>query len=192
MSRPRQYNRDEVLSKSTELFWEKGFEATSMNQVANRTGVNKYSIYNEFGNKEKLFLACIDYFLLNHCFVEEILSKEPLGLKNIEAFFEYKVRSFYSEVGRGCLIFNSLDERDTLGKSANVKIDDFISKIKVLFHHCLNAAQERKEISKNKDCEALANYLLCFTFGLVNLGMRKMNKQELSKTIELALLVIRN
>ena len=75
----------------------KGFEATSMNQVANRTGINKYSIYNEFGDKEKLFLACIDHFLLNYCFVEEILSKEPLGLKNIEAFFEYKVRSFYSE-----------------------------------------------------------------------------------------------
>ena len=110
MSRPRQYNRDKVLSKSVKLFWEKGFEATFMNQVANRTGVNKYSIYNEFGNKEKLFLACIDYFLHNHYFVEEILSKELLGLKNIEAFFEYKVRSFYSEAGKGCLIFNSLDE----------------------------------------------------------------------------------
>ena len=173
MSRPKQYNRDEVLSKSTELFWEKGFEATPMNQVANRTGINKYSIYNEFGNKDKLFLACIDYFLLNHCFVEEILSKEPLGLKNIETFFEYKVRSFYSEAGKGCLIFNSLDEKDTLSKSANVKIDNFISKVKVLFRHCLNAAQEKKEISRDKDCEALANYLSCFTFGLVNLRMKK-------------------
>ena len=192
MSRPRQYNRDEVLSKSTELFWEKGFEATSMNQVANQTGINKYSIYNEFGNKEKLFLACIDYFLLNHCFVEKILSKEPLGLKNIEAFFEYKVRSFYSVAGKGCLIFNSLDERDTLSKSANVKIDEFIFKIKVLFYHCLTAAQERKEISRDKDCKALANYLSCFTFGLVNLGMKKMNKKELRKIIGLALLIIKD
>ncbi len=192
MSRPRQYNRDEVLLKSTELFWEKGFEATSMNQVANRTGINKYSIYNEFGSKEKLFLACLDYFLLNYCFVEEILSKKPLGLKNIEAFFEYKVHSFYPEAGRGCLIFNSLDERDTLSKSANAKVDDFIFKMRVLFHRCLNAAQERKEINRDKDCEALADYLACFTFGMVNLGMKKMNKKELSKTIELALLIIRN
>ncbi|MBT8123845.1 MAG: TetR/AcrR family transcriptional regulator [Gammaproteobacteria bacterium] len=74
----------------------KSVEATSINQVVNRTGVNKYSIYNEFESKEKLFIACIDYFLLNHCFVEKILSKQPLQLKNIEAYFEYKVRSLYS------------------------------------------------------------------------------------------------
>jgi len=71
MNRPKQYDREEVLEKTTVLFWEKGFEATSMNDIVTRTGVQKFSIYNEFGDKEKLFLACMDHFLLNYCFVEE-------------------------------------------------------------------------------------------------------------------------
>ena len=53
MSRPREYDRDEVLEKTTNLFWEKGFEATSINEVVARTGLNKHSLYNEFGEKEK-------------------------------------------------------------------------------------------------------------------------------------------
>jgi TetR/AcrR family transcriptional repressor of nem operon len=60
MSRPKLYDRETVLEKATNLFWEKGFEASSLNELEARTGINKYSIYNEFGNKDKLFLACMD------------------------------------------------------------------------------------------------------------------------------------
>jgi len=88
MNRPRQYDREEVLAKTTNLFWERGFEATSMNDIVTRTGVQKFSIYNEFGDKEKLFLACIDHYIRNSSSVEEILAKKPLGLSKIEIFFE--------------------------------------------------------------------------------------------------------
>jgi len=192
MSRPKQYDREEVLAKTTDLFWEKGYEATSMSDVAERTGINKYSIYNEFGAKEKLFLACMDYFLLNYCFVEAILAKEPLGLKNIEAFFEYKMCSYGSQANNGCLIFNSVIEKDILSEAANLKVNVFISKMKTLFSNCLNAAQERKEISNNKDCKALANYLSCFTFGFVNLGMKGISKEELRKVADFSLLVVKS
>ena len=192
MNRPRQYDREEVLAKTTDLFWEKGFEATSMSDVADRTGINKYSIYNEFGDKGKLFLACIDHFLINYCFVEEILAKEPLGLRNIEAFFEYKVRDSDFQAKKGCLIFNSVNEKEILSEAANLKVNAFISKMKTLFNNCLNAAQERKEISNNKDCKALANYLSCFTFGFVNLGMQDISKKELTKIADFALSVVRS
>jgi len=192
MNRPRQYDREEVLAKTTDLFWEKGFEATSMSEVADRTGINKFSIYNEFGDKEKLFLACIDHFLLTSCFVEEILAKEPLGLRNIEAFFEYKVSATDYQANKGCLIFNSVAEKDILSEAANLKVNAFISKMKTLFNNCLNAAQERKEISNNKDCKALADYLSCFTFGFVNIGMKGISKKELRKIVDSALVVIRS
>jgi len=54
------------------------------------------------------------------------------------------------------------------------------------------AAQERKEISNNKDCKALANYLSCFTFGFVNLGMQDISKKELTKIADFALSVVRS
>jgi len=63
MNRPKQYDRDEVLEKATDLFWEKGFEATSMNEMVARANLNKHSLYSEFGDKEKLFIECIDHYI---------------------------------------------------------------------------------------------------------------------------------
>lgn len=87
MGGTRQYNREEILEKITDLFWEKGFEGISINEAVARTGVNKFSLYNEFGDKEKLFLSCIDHYISNSCdLLVKILSKKPLGLSNIKFF----------------------------------------------------------------------------------------------------------
>ena len=192
MSRPRQYDREEVLAKTTDLFWERGFEATSMNDVVARTNVNKYSLYNEFGDKEKLFLACIDHYICNSSSVEEILAKKPLGLSNIEIFFEERVRYATSKECKGCLIFNSVIENEILSEEINLKVNSCISKLKTFLYNCLQAAQERKEINKNKDCKALANYLACFIFGLVNIGMKETSKEEVREIADFALSVVKS
>jgi len=192
MNRPRQYDREEVLEKTTNLFWEKGFEATSMNEVVARTGLNKHSLYSEFGDKEKLFIDCIDYYSSNSSrFVRDILARKPLGLSNIEAFFENRVSYAASDDCKGCLIFNSVTEKETLSEEINLRIKSRVSKIKALFYNCLKAAQERKEISGDKDCKVLADYLTCFTCGLVNVGKNETNKKELRKMVDVALSTVR-
>ena len=192
MNRPKKYIRDEVLEKATLLFWRKGFEATSMSEMETKTGIKKFSLYNEFGNKNMLFLACIDHFIINYCQLEDILSKKPLGLTNIEAFFKYKISTYCSDNNRGCLIFNSFVEKDVISKEAALKVDEFLSKMKTLYLSCLKAAQKRKEISSNKDCDALADYMCNFTYGFVNLGMKKMSEKELNESVNLALKVIKD
>ena len=191
MNRPKQYVREEVLEKATSLFWVKGFEATSMSEMETKTGIKKFSPYNEFGNKSKLFLACIDHFLNNYCQMEEILSKKPLGLINIEAFFKYKISIYHSYGNKGCLVFNSVMEKEVISKEAALKVDEFLSKMKILYLNCLKAAQKKKEIN-NKNCDALADYMCNFTYGFVNLGMKRMNEKELNESVNLALKVIKD
>lgn len=193
MNRPRQYDREEILATTTNLFWEKGYEATSMNEIVAHTKVNKFSIYNEFGGKEELFQACIDYYMLNpSSFVREILSKKPLGLSNIEKFFDHKIRNASSQADKGCLIFNSVMESGVLNEKTNAQVNAIIIEMKRLFYRCLKAAQERKEIGSNKECKELANYLACFTFGLVNIGMKGANEKELRKMVGLTLSAVKN
>jgi len=193
MNRPREYDREEVLEKTTDLFWEKGFEATSMNEVVARTGLNKHSLYSEFGDKEKLFINCIDHYISNSSrFLSDILTRKPLGLSNIEAFFENRVSYAASEDCKGCLIFNSITEKETLSKEINLKIKSRITKIKAFFYNCLQAAQERKEISDDKNCKALADFLTCFTFGLVNIGKNETREKELRKIVNVALSAVKN
>ncbi len=194
MSRPKEYDREEVLAKITELFWEKGFEATSINEIVARTGLNKHSLYNEFGDKEKLFLLCIDEYV-NKSIKElgDILTKEPLGLSNIEAFFDNRVAYAASGTCKGCLLINSVTEKETLSEKINLKIISLLSNLnKVSFYNCLKAAQENDEISRDKNCEVLASYLTCFLFGLVNVGKNETRKSELRKIADAALLVVKN
>jgi len=193
MNRPREYDREEVLEKTTDLFWEKGFEATSMNEVVARTGLNKHSLYSEFGDKEKLFIDCIDYYISNSSrFLRDILTRKPLGLSNIETFFENRVSYAASEDCKGCLIVNSVTEKEILSEEINLKVKSFISKFKAFFYNCLKAAQERKEISGDKDCKALADYLVCFTCGLVNIGKNETKKKELREMVNVALSAVKN
>jgi len=192
MNRPRQYDRDEVLEKATDLFWEKGFEATSMNEMVARSSLNKHSLYSEFGDKEKLFIECIDYYISkSNRVVIDILTKKPLGLRNIEAFFDDRVNYAASEDCKGCLIVNSVTEKEILSKEINLKVKSFITRFKAFFYHCLQAAQDKNEISEDKDCKALADYLVCFTFGLVNIGKNETKKKALRKMVDVALSAVR-
>ncbi len=192
MNRPRQYDRDEVLEKATDLFWEKGFEATSMNEVVARTGLNKHSLYSEFGDKEKLFIECTDHYISKDIRVlSDILTKKPLGLSNIEAFFDNRVNYAASENCKGCLIVNSVTEKEILSEEINLKVKSFISKFKAFFYNCLQAAQDKNEISGDKDSKALADYLTCFTFGLMSVGKNETKKKELRKMVDVALSAVR-
>lgn len=163
-----------------------------MSELASKMKLNVNSIYHEFGNKNKLFMACIDNFLSNYCQVEEILSKEPLGLNNIEAFFQYKMNIYNSEYGKGCLVFNSVMENESLSKEANSKVATFLSKMKTLYRNCLAAAQKKKEIPKNANVNSLADFMCNFTYGFVNLGMKTMKKKDLKDSIDIVLKTIKS
>lgn len=195
MSRPKSYDRKKLLDSITKLFWERGFEATTISQIVARTKVNKFSIYNEFGNKEELFLACINYCNHSTCsYVKEILSKKPLSLKNIEIFFDYRINLYYSTSRkfRDCLIFNSITDRMILNKKTNLQINAYFSEIENLFNRCLSAAKKKKEISYDKDCKILANFLTCFTLGFVNIGFERTKKKNLKKIKSFVLSALKN
>ena len=132
-----------MLEKTTDLFWEKGFEATSINEVVSRTGLNKHSLYNEFGDKERLFLLCIDEYVNKSIKVlRDILTKKPLGLSNIVAFFDNRVKYAVSEDCKGCLLVNSVTEKEILCEENNQKIKLLLSN----FNESFIIAYERHRI----------------------------------------------
>jgi len=60
--RYKEYNRDAVLEKAIRLFWQKGFNGCSINEIVKATGVNRFSLYHEFGNKEGILYASLELY----------------------------------------------------------------------------------------------------------------------------------
>ena len=61
--RPREFDRDDVLGHAMTLFWEKGFEASSLSDIVEATGLNKSSLYNAFGSKSELFSTALERYV---------------------------------------------------------------------------------------------------------------------------------
>jgi TetR/AcrR family transcriptional regulator, transcriptional repressor for nem operon len=73
--RPRAYDRDAALLAARDLFWEQGYERTSIADLEERTGLNRSSLYQEFGSKQKLFEASLG------CYADRVISGLLAGLR---------------------------------------------------------------------------------------------------------------
>ncbi|MGC2401389.1 MAG: TetR/AcrR family transcriptional regulator [Acidobacteriaceae bacterium] len=107
MGRPKNFSREEVLEKAMPVFWKHGFANTTLQELEQATGVNKSGLYNEFRDKEDLFVACLRHYLESQG-KRGLLTKEPLGWKNIEIFL--KNGPLNKEEQQGCFSVNSMRE----------------------------------------------------------------------------------
>ncbi|MBV9471378.1 MAG: TetR/AcrR family transcriptional regulator [Solirubrobacterales bacterium] len=114
MPRPKAYERDAVVIAARDLFWERGYEACSISDLEQRTGLNRSSLYQEFGSKHQLLEQTLD------CYADQIiapllgeLSAPGSGLERIASLFMRLAHLFRSRTRTaksGCLLVNSIAE----------------------------------------------------------------------------------
>ena len=108
MPRVKNYNREEMLDKAMELFWEKGYAATSMQSLVDHLGINRFSIYDSFGDKHSLFLAALDRY--REIVAESLRTKlndDTKGIEAIKDYFRAMAADLSTPSGRmGCLVQN--------------------------------------------------------------------------------------
>ena len=106
--RPRSFDTDEVLEKARDVFWQRGFSGTSMDELSAATGLHKPSLYGAFGDKKKLFLAAIDNYLaeVRVSFAEALAI--PNLFESLEAVIARAVDRFTQPgAGAGCFMFST-------------------------------------------------------------------------------------
>ncbi|MGV9408418.1 TetR/AcrR family transcriptional regulator [Nocardia sp. NPDC003693] len=116
MGRPRQFDESELLDAATELFWTRGFDGTSVQDVSRATGVGNGSIYSAYGTKRGLFLAAFDrYCDQRAAFVRDVVSRAPGSARDaVRALFEAVIADCAAHPDqRGCLMINSVAELAT-------------------------------------------------------------------------------
>jgi AcrR family transcriptional regulator len=180
MGRPKTYNRDEVLENALLLFWRKGFEGAHLQELVEVTGLNRFSLYKEFGSKEGLFDAAMDRYMDQLGSLVVHLEADPQGVDNIRRYFqallEYRFR-------HGCFLVNTLSEKHVVGQPVFGKVRGFVKGGGRLFEENLRASQEGGEISPDTDVEALARFLVIHELGLLTFGILETRKSERRSTL---------
>ena len=182
MARRKEYNEEIVVEKAMNLFWRNGYESTSMHMLEKEMGINKFSIYASFGNKQGLFLECLKSYSSKINSIFEEFKNSNNGIEDIKEFFYNSVRICNLEGNeKGCLVTNtynefSIKENDQI----NGQMNSFMNSIKELF-------VEKLKINSNKNQETLlkqANYLLLAKHGLAA-ASRVNSKTEREDYIEM-------
>ncbi len=188
MGRPYEFDREETLSKAMDLFWEKGYKATSIDDLVDRMGIKRGSIYNTYGDKHSLFIAAVEYY------AQEVTSKtikvlESPGspLENIKLFFETIVNTPSDRKTRGCLISNTVVELAPHDEKVAETVRIILEKIQTAFLNCLNKAVELGELPKDTDTQALSHFLATNTHGLIVTGKSAVNNKQMKDVVNIIL-----
>ena len=168
MSREKQYDRTELLDRAVELFRRQGFNGTSTAELVAEFGVNRKSMYAEFGSKQQLFEAALERYNSKHLTgVLAPLETPDASIDAIrQAFHDYASASEGPFRGLGCLMCNTAVERAALDPGSGRYVDAYLERLTQAFRHALNNAQEGGEIGPTVDLEEMAGFLTTMLIGM--------------------------
>ena len=168
MARTKEFKPEEALEAAMELFWRRGYEATSMRDLLEGMGIGRGSFYDTFGDKRALFLAALDRFEDSRTtWAIEVLEASPSPLAGIEEVFERTVENLVGhEPRRGCLLANSAVELAPHDPEVAERISGYVRRTEDAFESALERAWKRGEIPKKSDPRVLSHFLVTNLHGL--------------------------
>lgn len=163
---------EQTLARATRLFWEKGYEATSMAELAEGTGLHRAAVYGEFGSKRRLFTALLQRY--REQVAEAMMAPiaaEGASLPEVERFFaglgELAERP---EGRRGCLLVLSAAETAPHLPSVARVVEAYLHDLRGRLARALANARTRGEVRAGLDCAAAADFLAGAVLGLMTLA----------------------
>lgn len=190
MARIKEYDENEVLQKAMVLFWEQGYEKTSIQDLVTHMGIHRRSIYDTFGDKHTLFMRALDRY------DEVIGTKIDLQVKPLDSVKQAIRRLFEIAIYKnekkpiGCLTVNTAVELSLHDEEIAEKVVDSFSKTEKLLNELLLRGQTLGEISHHHDAEKLSQFMHNSLVGLRVLAKTSDDKEKLESIIDMTLSVL--
>lgn len=186
MPKVETFDKDFVIKQATEVFHDKGYNATSMQDLVDATGLNRSSIYNSFENKHNLFLECLNSY--QNCFKEQLndkLLKASTPLDAIDFLFDLYLNEIVNEKNdKGCMILNCKSEMANHDKPITQFLINNQNLMIDLLEDIVTKGQKDALINKKMSSKEYALYLYSSIQGFRMTSILTNNKQELQSIIK--------
>ncbi|UNL86896.1 TetR/AcrR family transcriptional regulator [Priestia koreensis] len=187
MARNKEFDEKEALKKAMDLFWQQGYEKTSMQDLVSHMGVHRRSIYDTFGDKHTLFIRALNHYMeLMDIRIENNITPESSAKEAIRTLFEMAIYPNATQP-KGCLAVNTAVELSLLDQEVSEKITEMFIKTETFLFYLLKRGQEQGEISKHCDIKSLSKFIHNSLIGIRVLAKTTDNKKELETIINLNL-----
>ncbi|MEL6987954.1 MAG: TetR/AcrR family transcriptional regulator [Bacteroidota bacterium] len=186
MARTKQFNRDEVLDKAKTLFWQKGYHATSVQDLVNHLGINRGSIYDTFGDKQQLYnLALASYQEDQAQFLSKHFEQASSIKMALQTLFENAYQTLKDK--KGCFIVNCTNEYYNQHPDIGLFLTNNQRFFTKLVGKYIKQGQDNGEISEEYSAKELSNFVFTFFSGLQTVAKLDIKKKELKEIIDIGL-----
>ena len=191
--RPREFDEQQALARAQDLFWTRGYEATSVQDLVDGLGVQRGSLYATFGDKRSLYLKTVALYAHdNRARLEAALHTGPvLPVLRRMLTLPTVLTGPSTAAGRGCLLGNTtarLEPGDETTRAlVSAAFEGFIDTVAA----ALRRAQTAGEISTHSTPETQAQLLLLLFQGSALVTRAGIDREQLSASIDLALEALR-
>lgn len=187
--RPLEFDPDKALDAAVEVFWGRGYEATSITDLLEAMELSKSSLYQAFGSKQQLFERCLARYSDGlSTRMRTALGEGTSGRRFIEETFMAVARTAQRPDGaRGCLIANSASELGQREPALAAPVADGLGRFTRIFTDAVTRAQAAGEIPAEADPRALASYLVACMNGLRTVIKAGADRRSAKGTVKLML-----
>ena len=167
MARPRELDEGAVLDAAVLCFWSRGYEATSVRDLVEKTGITAASLYNAFGDKRAIYKKALDHYVEGSV-ADRIRRCETLAPRDaIGAFFEEILkRSLGDRERKGCMLVNAALDVAPHDPGFLKIVTEVLAEIEAFFLACVKAGQADGTITRSLPAGTLSRHLLGVLMGI--------------------------
>ena len=161
MARTKDFDEAEVLNKAVNIFWLKGYNGTSMQDLVDGLGISRSSLYDTYGDKHTLFIKALESYQCansgNFC---QITNSDRPAKEIIRTLLEYVIGNLLNDKSqKGCFMVNAEVEVALHDKQVSEMIQKNDQQIEEAFFKVIKRGQEKGEIASHQDARALARFM---------------------------------
>jgi len=192
MPKAKLFDQKDVLQQAMMLFWERGYYHTSVQDLVDRLGISRSSLYDTYGGKQQLFYSAFELYLTsNREGLINFLSTQNdvrVGLRKV--FMQLVTDDFEDPECKGCFIVNTSTELLPLDDKLTKEITEHKQLMESIMHDFLQKGVQAGQISKDKDIQTLSRVLYVTMSGLRVTGKTRPDPEETMATVDTVMMLL--
>jgi TetR/AcrR family transcriptional repressor of nem operon len=192
MARHKEFDSDEALHKAMEIFWSRGYEAASIQDLVKHMGINRQSLYDTFGDKHALYLQALDrYREVEGRKLFDLLERPGSVKKTLRLLFEGVIeKALCDRQRRGCFMGNAVSELAGRCKETAARTGSNMTTTEAAFYRTLLRGKNEGELTHVRDLRAVARFLYSSMQGLVLTAKATQDRKTLEDVVKVTLSVL--
>jgi TetR/AcrR family transcriptional repressor of nem operon len=192
MGRPQEFDTAEALRRAMHVFWSKGYQATSLADILNATGLSKSSLYATFGDKRALFLAAFEAYRMERMeHLHRILNDGWPARQSIERFFREGVAHGVDPTqSHGCMTANEAVELAPHDVDVQRLVAEDFQAVEDAFTQAIARGQADGSITSRDDPRKLGRFLTVSLQGLQVMARAQSDRERLDDTVTVMMAVL--